>query len=192
MCIYTLRLFCKIPGRLCSWFGSSIRSGYAHQLVSHYRNSIESMHPSHKSTAKCLGHLVCSFTWPMNCNGPGFYFDIYLLPLYCFLHYQLLFKTVISCLPKHGKPPYFLFIKELSRVSPFLFNIAINHCYHISQSTSEYCGYFTQLHAANSIGLPPVDVPIYVLWSDSFDDSSTGWYRAKVTYYHCNSFFDLF
>ena len=34
-------------------------------------------------------------------------------------------------------------------------------------------------------------VPIYVLQSDSSDDSPSGWYRAKVTSYHCDGSCDL-
>jgi len=75
-------------------------------------------------------------------------------------------------------------------LSPLLFNLAINPLL-AYLSTSEDCGYSAQVHAANSIGLPPVDTPIYVLWTDSSDDAPTGWYRAKVISYHCDGSCDL-
>ena len=75
-------------------------------------------------------------------------------------------------------------------LSPLLFNLAINPLL-AYLSTSEDCGYSAQLHAANSVGLPPVDIPIYVLWTDSSVDAPVGWYRAKVTSYHCDGSCDL-
>ena len=75
-------------------------------------------------------------------------------------------------------------------LSPILFNLAINLLL-AYLSTSEDCGYSAQLLASNFIGLPPVEVPIYVLRSDSSDDSPSGWYRAKVTSYHCDGSCDL-
>ena len=51
-------------------------------------------------------------------------------------------------------------------LSPFLFNLAINPLLaYLSMSTD--CG-------------------IYVFWSDPTDDSPVGWYRARVTSYHCD------
>jgi len=49
---------------------------------------------------------------------------------------------------------------------------------YLSTSEKKDCGYPAQLHA--------VDIPIYVLWTDSSDDSPTVWYRAKMTSYHCD------
>jgi len=94
-------------------------------------------------------------------------------------------------LQRHGKLLYFLSTVEFSRWYSIsaLFNLAINPLAYLS--TSEDCGYSAQLHTANSIQLPPVEVPIYVLWSDSFEGAPTGWYRAKVTSYHCDGSCDL-
>jgi len=75
-------------------------------------------------------------------------------------------------------------------LSPLLFNLAIDPLL-AYLSTSEDCGYSAQPQAANSIGLPPVDIPIYVLWTDFTDDAPTGWYRAIVTSYHCDGSCDL-
>jgi len=70
-------------------------------------------------------------------------------------------------------------------LSPLLFNLAINPLFAFL-SKSEYCGYSAQLLVPHSDGLPPIGIPIYVLWSDSSTDSPAGWYRGNVTSYHCD------
>ena len=70
-------------------------------------------------------------------------------------------------------------------LSPLLFNLAINPLL-AYLSKSKDCGYSAQLLPANSIDLPPINVPVYVFWSDSSEDSPMGWYRACVTSYYCD------
>ena len=70
-------------------------------------------------------------------------------------------------------------------LSPLLFNLAINPLLaYLSKSTD--CGYSAKLLAANSTNLPLIDVPIYVFWYDPSNKSPVGWYRARVTSYHCD------
>ena len=60
-------------------------------------------------------------------------------------------------------------------LSPLWFNLFINLLLaYLSKSAD--CGYSAQLLAANSNDLPPIDVPIYVFWSDPSNDSPVGWY----------------
>ena len=55
----------------------------------------------------------------------------------------------------------------------------------------EYCGYSAQFLVPHSTGLPPLGIPIYVLWSDSSTDSPAGWYRGNVTAYQCDGLCSL-
>jgi len=56
-------------------------------------------------------------------------------------------------------------------LSPLLFNLAINLVI-AYLSMSEDCGYSAQLHAADSIGLHPVEVPILCVMVRFSDDDS--------------------
>ena len=109
-----------------------------------------------------------------------------------YISYQLLFKTVSICVQLWEHYNIFYTPRSLPGLY-LLFNLVINPLL-AYLSTSEYCGYSAQLQAVNSIGLPPMEAPIYVLrplWSDSSDDSPTRWYRANVISYHCDGSCDL-